>query len=102
MQYTKLGSSHLKISRACLGTMTWGLQNTQSDADQQIEYCLEHGINFIDTAEIYPVMPTEATYGHTETIIGNWLSRNPTRRKEFVLASKMAGNGVPYVRVVYC
>ena len=98
MQYTKLGSSNLKISRACLGTMTWGLQNTQADADQQIEYCLERGINFIDTAEIYPVMPTEATYGHTESIIGDWLSRNPARRKEFVLASKMAGNGVPYVR----
>ena len=98
MQYTKLGSSNLKVSRACLGTMTWGKQNTQAEADEQIEYCLAHGINFIDTAEIYPVMPAEATYGHTESIIGNWLSRNPSRRNEFVLASKIAGNGVPYIR----
>jgi len=98
MQYTSLGSSGLKVSRACLGTMTWGKQNTQADADQQIEYSLEQGINFIDTAELYPVMPTEATYGHTESIIGNWLNRNPTRRKEFVLASKISGGGVPYIR----
>ena len=98
MQYTTLGSSGLKVSRACLGTMTWGKQNNQSDADAQIEYALANGINFIDTAEIYPVMPAEATYGHTESIIGNWLARNPNRRKEFVLASKISGMGVPYVR----
>ena len=98
MQYIELGSSKLKVSRACLGTMTWGLQNTQIDADEQIEYALEHGINFIDTAELYPVMPTEERYGHTELIIGDWLSRNPSRRKDFVLASKIAGMGVPYIR----
>ena len=71
MQYTKLGKSNLNVSRACLGTMTWGKQNTQADADEQIEYCLDNGINFIDTAELYPVMPTEDKYGHTESIIGN-------------------------------
>lgn len=98
MQYTTLGSSGIKISRACLGTMTWGKQNTQKDADEQIEYALAQGINFIDTAEMYPVMPAEATYGHTESIIGNWLSRNSSRRSEFTLASKIAGPGIAYLR----
>lgn len=98
MQYTRLGSSGIQVSRACLGTMTWGKQNTQQDADKQIHYALEHGINFMDTAEMYPVMPTEDTYGHTESIIGNWLSRHPSRRKDFTLASKIAGPGIAYIR----
>jgi aryl-alcohol dehydrogenase-like predicted oxidoreductase len=78
--------------------MTWGKQNTQAEANQQIDYALAQGINFIDTAEMYAVPPTADTYGTTETIIGNWLAANPGRRHEFVLASKIAGNGLGYIR----
>ena len=98
MQYSLLGSSNEKVSRVCLGTMTWGLQNSQQDANEQIEFALAQGINFIDTAEMYPVPPSEATYGGTETIIGNWLAANPQRRKEFILATKIAGSGFSYLR----
>jgi len=78
--------------------MTWGLQNTQEDANQQIEYALSQGINFIDTAEMYSVPPSAENYGKTETIIGNWLGANPTRRKDIILASKIAGPGLAWVR----
>lgn len=98
MHYSKLGSSGLEISRVCLGTMTWGGQNSQSDANQQIEYALSRGVNFIDTAELYAVPPKPETYGKTETFIGNWIAANPTRRQEFVLASKICGNGLPWIR----
>jgi len=91
MKYTTLGSSGLKVSRVCLGTMTWGVQNNQADADAQIDYALGRGVNFIDTAEMYAIPPTPDTYGTTETIIGDWLSRNKSRRDEFILASKIAG-----------
>ena len=76
MRYSPLGSSGLEVSRACLGTMTWGTQNTQQDADQQIAYALSKGVNFIDTAEMYSIPPTAESYGKTETIIGNWLARH--------------------------
>ena len=82
----------------CLGTMTWGKQNVQADANAQIEYALEQGINFMDTAEMYAVPPGPETYGKTETIIGNWLAANPSRRDEFILASKIAGKGLSYIR----
>jgi aryl-alcohol dehydrogenase-like predicted oxidoreductase len=98
MQYSILGSSNEKVSRVCLGTMTWGIQNNQAEANEQIDYALAAGINFIDTAEMYPVPPTEATYGGTETIIGNWLAANPSRRTEFLLATKIAGAGFSYLR----
>lgn len=98
MKYSKLGSSGLNVSRVCLGTMTWGIQNNQQDADEQIEYALSKGVNFIDTAEIYPVPPSGETYGNTERIIGNWIARNPTRRAEFILATKITGPGLPYIR----
>lgn len=98
MKYNKLGSSNLSVSEVCLGSMTWGNQNNQNDADQQIDYALEQGINFIDTAEMYAVPPTEKTYGTTETIIGNWIANNPGKREDFVLASKIAGNGLAYIR----
>lgn len=97
MHYSNLGSSQLKVSRLCLGTMTWGCQNTQSDADAQLDYALAQGVNFIDTAEMYAVPPTADTYGATERIIGDWLHRSG-KRKEIVLASKMAGNGLSYIR----
>ncbi len=98
MEYSALGSSGIEVSRVCLGTMTWGRQNTQQEANQQIDYALSQGINFIDTAEMYPVPPVEETYGGTETIIGNWIAANPNRRSEFVLASKISGPGIGYVR----
>lgn len=98
MKYSPLGSSGLSVSRVCLGSMTWGLQNNQQDADQQIDYALEQGINFIDTAEMYAVPPSPETYGKTETIIGNWLNKNQERRKDIILASKIAGGGLSWVR----
>ena len=98
MKYSPLGSSDLSVSRVCLGSMTWGLQNNQEDADAQIEFALAKGINFIDTAEIYAVPPSAETYGKTESIIGNWLSRNQSKRKDLVLASKISGAGVPWIR----
>ena len=98
MEYSTLGSSNLSVSRICLGSMTWGQQNSQEDANQQIDYALSQGINFIDTAEMYAVPPSPDTYGKTETIIGNWLAANPERRKEIILASKIAGPGLPWVR----
>lgn len=98
MKYVRLGSSPLKVSRVCLGSMTWGLQNNQQDANSQIDYALSRGINFLDTAEMYAVPPSKDTYGKTETIIGNWLQENPQRRKDIVLASKIAGPGFSYIR----
>ena len=98
MDFSILGSSNLKVSRICLGSMTWGLQNNQSDANQQIDFALAQGINFIDTAEMYAVPPSADTYGKTETIIGNWLAANPQRRKDIILATKIAGSGLPWVR----
>ncbi|MGB0783013.1 MAG: aldo/keto reductase [Marinomonas sp.] len=98
MKYVPLGRTGLEVSRVCLGTMTWGTQNNQADADVQIEYALANGVNFIDTAEMYSVPPTPESYGKTESIIGNWLSRNPSRRKELILATKIAGPGLHYVR----
>jgi len=98
MEFSTLGSSGISVSRICLGSMTWGLQNNQQDANQQIEYALQQGVNFIDTAEMYAVPPSPETYGKTETIIGNWLGENPNRRKEIILASKIAGPGLDWVR----
>jgi aryl-alcohol dehydrogenase-like predicted oxidoreductase len=98
MKYVKLGSSPLEVSRVCLGSMTWGFQNNQADANIQLDYAQTQGINFIDTAEMYAVPPTKDTYGLTETIIGNWLTANPSRRQQIVLASKIAGPGMGYIR----
>lgn len=98
MKYNQLGSSGLEVSNICLGSMTWGTQNNQHDADEQIAYALDASINFIDTAELYAVPPTAETYGKTEAIIGDWLSRNAQRRSDFVLATKIAGNGLPWIR----
>jgi len=98
MQFSPLGSSGLSVSRVCLGSMTWGIQNTQADADQQIAYAIERGVNFIDTAEMYPVPPNDLTYGDTERVIGDWLSRHPEQRAKLIIASKIVGPGFPYVR----
>ncbi|WP_115717801.1 aldo/keto reductase [Gallaecimonas mangrovi] len=98
MKYHALGRTGLEVSEVCLGTMTWGTQNNQADADAQLDYALAQGVNFIDTAEMYSIPPNESTYGATETIIGDWLSRNSAKRQHLVLASKMAGNGLSYIR----
>jgi len=98
MHFSKLGSSNIEISDVCLGSMTWGTQNTQEQANEQIEYALAQGINFIDTAEMYSVPPSAETYGKTETIIGNWLADNAPKRQDIVLATKIAGAGLPWVR----
>lgn len=98
MKYVPLGSSPLNVSRVCLGSMTWGLQNNQEDANAQLNFALSKGVNFVDTAEMYAVPPSEETYGKTETIIGNWLAENSNKRKDIVLASKIAGPGFSYIR----
>ncbi|KQQ33496.1 aldo/keto reductase [Duganella sp. Leaf126] len=90
MDYTTLGTSGLKVSKICLGTMTFGEQNTEADAHSQLDYALERGINFIDTAEMYPVMPRAETQGATERYIGSWL-RKSGKRDRIVLATKAAG-----------
>ena len=72
MKYRKLGTTNIDLSVICLGTMTWGEQNSQAEAFEQMDYSLERGINFFDTAELYAVMPRKETYGKTEKIIGNW------------------------------
>lgn len=92
MQYRQLGHSSLHLSAIGLGTMTWGKQNTQAEAFEQMDYALEQGINFFDTAEMYPV-PAEAETTHeTERIIGNWLQQRSSREK-IILATKAAGPG---------
>ena len=90
MEYKFLGNTQLKVSSICLGTMTWGEQNTEEEAFEQLDYSIENGINFIDTAELYPVPPKKETYALTETYIGNWLSQRKNRDK-IILATKVAG-----------
>ncbi|QVY64264.1 aldo/keto reductase [Polaribacter sp. Q13] len=92
MKYTKLPNTDIKVSKICLGTMTWGKQNTQEEGFEQMDNALEQGVNFFDTAELYAVPARPETYGTTETIIGNWLKKTGNRDK-VVLASKIAGSG---------
>ena len=93
MRKTKLGASPLEVSEICLGTMTWGEQNSEAEAHAQIAWALERGINFIDTAEMYPIPPAQRTQGSTEKILGNWLGKNKGRRDKVIVASKIAGPG---------
>ncbi len=90
MQYRKLGRTDLDVSVICLGTMTWGEQNTEEEAHQQLDYALDQGVNFIDTAELYPVPPKEETQGRTEEYIGSWLAARGNRDK-VVIATKAVG-----------
>jgi aryl-alcohol dehydrogenase-like predicted oxidoreductase len=90
MEKNQLGASGLSVSKICLGTMTFGEQNTEADAHSQLDYALERGINFVDTAEMYPVMPRAETQGSTERFIGSWLKKSG-RRGDIVLATKVAG-----------
>ncbi|MBI3371177.1 MAG: aldo/keto reductase [Betaproteobacteria bacterium] len=93
MKLNRLGTSTLEVSEICLGTMTWGEQNSEADGHAQIEWALERGINFIDTAEMYPTPPTQKTQGSTERIVGSWLGKNKDKRGRIILASKIAGPG---------
>ena len=93
MKYTTLPDTNIKVSKICLGTMTWGNQNTKAEAFEQMDYALDQGVNFFDTAELYPVPATPDTYADTERIIGDWFQKNGNREK-VVLASKIAGGGV--------
>lgn len=97
MEYKKLGRTDLDISLIGLGTMTWGLQNTQEQGFEQMDYALDNGVNFFDTAEMYAIPPSEKTFGTTESIIGNWFTSRLNRDK-VILASKIAGPGLPWIR----
>jgi aryl-alcohol dehydrogenase-like predicted oxidoreductase len=92
MEYTTLPNTDIKVSKICLGTMTWGNQNTQADGFAQMDCAVEKGVNFFDTAELYPVPATKETQGRTSEIIGNWFKQRQNRGK-VVLASKIAGPG---------
>ena len=97
MNYKKLGTTNIDISTICLGTMTWGEQNSQEEAFEQMDFSLENGVNFWDTAELYAVPPRAATFGHTETIIGNWFEKTK-KRKDVILATKVCGPSRDYIR----
>ncbi|USD59953.1 NADP(H)-dependent aldo-keto reductase [Vibrio sp. SCSIO 43140] len=98
MKYHKLPHSSLEVSKICLGTMTFGEQNSKQDAFDQLDYAVERGVNFIDTAEMYPVPPKQKTQGLTESYIGDWLSHSDKRQK-VIVATKVAGpRNVPYIR----
>ena len=92
MKYTKLPSTEIEVSKICLGTMTWGNQNTEAEGHAQMDFALDHGVNFIDTAELYPVPATPETQGLTSKYIGSWLKKNNTR-DNVIIASKIAGPG---------
>ncbi len=99
MEYRNLGRTDVKVSVICLGTMTWGEQNNEADAFRQMDFAVDRGVNFFDTAEAYAVPPRKETYGATETIIGNWLQKRKSRDK-VVIATKVAGpdQRFPYIR----
>lgn len=99
MNYNTLPNTNLKVSELCLGTMTFGQQNTEAEGHAQIDFALDKGINFIDTAEMYPVPAREKTTGETERIIGSWLHKSG-KRNDIILASKIAGpnRGMQYIR----
>ena len=97
MKFNKLGHTNLNVSLICLGTMTWGEQNSQQEAFEQMDYATDQGINFFDTAEQYPAPSTKECYGKTEIIIGNWFKER-NNRKKVVLATKISGSGISWIR----
>ncbi len=99
MQTKKLGNTGIDVSKICLGTMTWGYQNSEEEAHQQLNYAFKEAqINFIDTAELYAVPPMAETQGLTEQYIGTWLAENPNLRENIIIANKMVGPGLPWIR----
>jgi aryl-alcohol dehydrogenase-like predicted oxidoreductase len=97
MEYRKLGRTDLDISLIGLGTMTWGWQNTQAEAFEQMDYARSQGVTFFDTAEMYAIPPSKERFGTTETMIGNWFAERGNRG-DVILASKICGPGLPWVR----
>ena len=99
MKYRKLGTTDIKVSVICLGTMTFGEQNSEEEGFLQMDYSIDRGVNFFDTAELYAVMPRKETYGKTEEIIGNWFNSRKNRDK-IILASKVASksDGLEWIR----
>ena len=97
MKFKKLGNTDLNVSLICLGTMTWGEQNNQEEAFEQMDYALDQGVNFFDTAEIYAIPPSEKNFGTTEKIIGNWFIKRNNREK-VILATKISGPGLSWIR----
>jgi aryl-alcohol dehydrogenase-like predicted oxidoreductase len=98
MKYNPLGNSDIKVSEICLGTMTWGEQNSEAEAFEQMDFALDQGVNFFDTAEMYPVNPISAeTWGNTEKIIGSWFKQSG-KRDQVVLATKVSGEGLSWIQ----
>ncbi len=91
MEYKKLGDTNIMVSQICLGTMTWGRQNSETEAHEQINFALEKGINFLDTAEMYAVPANEESYGLTEKYIGTWIAKNKSKRQDVIIATKVTG-----------
>ena len=99
MKKKPLGRTGILVSELCLGTMTFGTQTNEIDAHKQLDLALESGINFIDTAEMYPVNPiSKETIGKTEKFIGKWNNLNASRRSDYILATKHSGEGLEHVR----
>ena len=92
MEYKNLPNTDIQVSKICLGTMTWGRQNSQDEAFEQMNYSVDRGVNFFDTAELYPVPASPDKYALTEKIIGNWFQKFK-KRDEVILATKIAGPG---------
>ena len=90
MDYRPLGRTDIRVSTICLGSMTWGEQNSEAEGFEQMDYALDQGVNFIDTAEMYPLATRAETYGRTEEIIGNWMAARGSRDK-VVIATKIVG-----------
>ncbi len=97
MEYRRLGKTNIEVSLICLGTMTWGCQNNESQGHEQMDYALSQGVNFFDTAEMYAIPPSADSYGKTEEIIGSWFAKTGNRDK-IILASKVAGPSLPWIR----
>ena len=97
MNYKKLGTTDLDVSTICLGTMTWGEQNSQKEGFEQMDYALDNGVNFFDVAEMYPSPCKKETYGETEKVMGNWFEEKKNRDK-IILATKISGPGMSYIR----
>ena len=98
MKMIPLGGVYFVVSFLCLGSMTWGTQNTEAEGHAQIDLALDRGINFLDTAEMYPVNPlSKETQGDTERVIGSWI-KSSGRREDIVIATKVSGEGLKYVR----
>jgi aryl-alcohol dehydrogenase-like predicted oxidoreductase len=98
MKYSPLGRTGVEVSRVCLGTMTFGEQNTEAEAHRQLDYALDRGVNFLDTAEAYPVPPRGETQGRTERFIGSWLKARRNRDR-VVIATKVAGPSLDFKHI---